>query len=194
MEQQFLDSLKYSTPKLPEFKGYFDADDELKPIADRLKVSSKYLSEIEPARIKFFYTNKPKKRGDNYEIFNLMLRKDVEKSIEDSYDYVLTVYYNVWAELDPIQKVISLDKALCGIDFGTGEEIKLGKASPDCAEFKTNMKQYGADKVMNTSELISMTCVRIAEEIKEAKKQAAADKKAGKNQPQPEPESANEQA
>jgi len=180
MEQEFLNSLKNSTPKIQDFKGYIDADDELKDIAQKLKTSSKYLSEIEPNRIKFFYTNKPKKKGDNYEIFNLMLRNEIEKNIEEAYDYILTVYYAVWAQLDPKQKVISLDKALCGIDFGTGEEIKFGKASPDCSEFKNNMKEYGATEVMNTSEIISLACVRIAEEAKEAKKQAKADKAAKK--------------
>ena len=190
MEQQYLDSLKNSTPTIKEFNEKFiDADDELKAIAKKLKTTSKYLSEVDPDRIKFFYTNKPKKRGDNYEIFNLMLRNELEKTIEESYDYILTVYYAVWAQLDPIQKVISLDKALCGIDFGSGEEIKLGKASPDCSEFKNNMKEYGATKVMDTSELITLTCRRIAEEVKEAAKQAKADKAAkrkNKNQSKPE--------
>ena len=114
-----------------------------------------------------------------------MLRNEIEKNIEDAYDYVLTVYYAVWKQLDPTQKVISLDKALCGISLGHGEEIKLGKATPDCSEFKTNMKQYGADDVMNTSEIITLACIRIAEEIKEAKK-AAKDAKnnKGNNAPQ----------
>lgn len=184
MEQNYLDSLKHSTPTVQEFKGYIDADDELKPISEKIRVSSKYLSEIDPNRIKFFYSSKPKKRGGSYEIFNLMLRNEIEKNIEDAYDYVLTVYYSVWKQLDPIQKVIALDKALCGVDFGSGEEIKLGKATPDCSEFKTNMKQYGADEVMNTSEIITLTCIRIAEEAKEAKKAKAAAKKEGKqNQP-----------
>jgi len=182
MEQQFLESLKNLTPKLPEFKGYFDADDELKPIADKIRVSSKYLTDLDTSRIKFFYSNKPKKQGGNYAIFNLLLRNEVERSIEGAYDYVITVYYNVWKELNPLQKVIALDKALCGIDYGNGEEIKLGKAAPDCSEFRSNMKQYGAQEVMNTSELISMTCARIIEEMKEAKKAKAAAKKAGEPQ------------
>ena len=190
MEQEYLDSLKNSTPKIKEFNEKFiDADDELKAITQKLIVSSKYLSDVNPDRIKFFYTNKPKKKGDTYEIFNLMLRNELEKTIEESYDYILTVYHAVWEQLDPIQKVISLDKALCGIDFGSGEEIKLGKASPDCSEFKNNMKEYGATKVMDTSEIITLTCRRIADEIKEAAKQAKADKaakKKNKNQAQPE--------
>ena len=188
MEQEYLDSLKHSTPTIKEFNEKFiDADDELKEISKKLKASSKYLSDVEPDRIKFFYTNKPKKKGDTFEIFNLMLRNELEKTIEESYDYILTVYYAVWATLDPIQKVISLDKALCGVDFGKGDEVKLGKASPDCSEFKNNMKQYGATKVMDTSEIITLACRRIADEEKEAKRQAAADKaakKKGNNVPQ----------
>ena len=184
IETAFLESLKNSTPTLPDFKGYEDADDELQPIATRLKLTSKYLSDIDPSRIKYFYTHKPKKKGDTYEIFNLMLRNEIEKTIEESYDYILTVYYTAWKDLNPVQKVIALDKALCGIDFGEGEEVKLGKASPDCSEYKTNMKQYGATEVMETSELITAICRKIAEDAKEAKAQAAAEKKAQKNQPQ----------
>jgi hypothetical protein len=182
MEQEYLESLKNSTPKMQDFKGYIDADDELQPIAEKIKFSSKYLTDVDVSRIKFFYTNKPKKSGGNYSIFNLLLRNEVERSIEGAYDYVVTVYSKVWEQLTPIQKVISLDKALCGIDYGNGEEIKLGKASPDCSEFKSNMKQYGAKEVMDTSEIISMTCSRIIEEIKEEKKAKAAAKKEGKKQ------------
>ena len=194
MEKEYLESLTHSTPKLPEFKGYIDADDELQPISEKLRVSSKYLSNIDMSRIKFFYTNKPKKQGGTYAIFNLLLRNEVERSITEAYDYVVTVYAKVWGQLTPIQKVISLDKALCGIDYGSGEEIKLGKASPDCSEFKSNMKEFGAKEVMDTSEVISLTCARIIEEAKEEKKAKAAAKKAGEPQPQKEVESANEPA
>ena len=42
MDKLFLDSLKSSTPVLPDFKGYFDADDELKPIAEEIRKYSSY--------------------------------------------------------------------------------------------------------------------------------------------------------
>ena len=181
IETHFLESLKTSTPKIQDFKGYVDADDELLMMAKKLIVSSKYLSDVQPDRIKFFYSSKPKKRGGNYEIFNLLLRNEIEKSIEESYDYILTVYYQAWKDLTPIQKVISLDKALCGIDFGKGEEVKLGKASPDCSEFKTNMKQYGATEVMDTSEVLHLICEKIIQDTKDAKAAERETKKANKN-------------
>lgn len=177
MEKAFLENLKNTTPELPEFKGYFEADEELRPIAQEIKKSSSYLNELEIGRIKFLYSSKPKKNGENYEIFNLFLRNEIDKTIDDSFDFVLTVYYDVWKQLDPERKVISLDKALCGIDYGTLESPKTKKKSPDCVEFKSNMRQYGAQNVINTSEIISLSCHTIIENKKEEKRQKAEAKK-----------------
>jgi hypothetical protein len=83
----------------------------------------------------------------------------------------------VWKQLDPERKVISLDKALCGIDYGTLDNPKVKKKSPDCVEFKSNMRQYGAQNVINTSEIISLACNSIIENKKEEKRQKAEAKK-----------------
>jgi len=177
MDKLFLDSLKNSTPVLPEFKGYFDADDELKPIANEIRLSSNYLNDIDTGRIKFLYSSKPKKNGESYDIFNLFMRNEIDKTIDDSYDFVLTVYYEVWRQLDPENKVIALDKALCGIDYGTIDNPKMKKKGPDVFEYKTNMNHYGAQKVMNTSEIISLACERIIEQKKEEKRAKAEERK-----------------
>ena len=42
MNKEFLENLKNTTPELPEFKGYFEADDELRPIAQEIKKQSYY--------------------------------------------------------------------------------------------------------------------------------------------------------
>ena len=89
MDKVFLDSLKNSTPIMQDFKGYVDADDEMQPIASEIRKTSPYLIDLDVRRIKFFYSSKPKKNGDNYDIFNLFLRNEIEKSIDDSYDYIL---------------------------------------------------------------------------------------------------------
>ena len=60
-----------------------------------------------------------------------------------------------------------LDKALCGIDMGNMENQKVGKNPPDSKEYKANMRYYGADKVMNTSDVVDLACRRILEERKE---------------------------
>lgn len=182
MDKLFLDSLKNSTPVLPEFKGYFDADDEISPIAKEITSSSSYLNDLDVSRIKFLYSSKPKKNGESYDIFNLFMRNEVDKTIDDTYDFVLTIYYEVWKQLDPERKVIALDKALCGIDYGTIDSPKMKKKGPDVFEYKTNMRQYGAQNVMNASEAISMACERIIEQKKEEKRAKSEDKKNKKNQ------------
>lgn len=177
MDKLFLESLKNSTPHLPEFKGYFDADDELNPIAEEIRKQSPYLSDIETRRIKFLYSSKPKKNGESYDIFNLFMRNEIDKTIDDSYDFVLSVYYDVWKDLTPEHKVISLDKALCAIDYGNIDNPKMKKKGPDVFEYKTNMNHYGAQNVMNTSEIISLSVQRIIEQKKEEKRLKSESKK-----------------
>jgi hypothetical protein len=96
----------------------------------------------------------------------------MDKMINDTYDFILTVFYDVWKDLTPEQKLMMLDKALCGIDMGSMENQKVGKNPPDSKEYKSNMRFYGADKVMNTSEIVDLACRRNLEERKEEKKLA----------------------
>lgn len=161
------------TPIYGVFIGYEDADKELRPMARNIKKTTIHNEDIEPRRIKFLYSDKPKKEGGRYVIFNLIKRSDMEKVIDDQYDFILTVYYDVWKDLDESQKTIQLDRALCGIDMGTIEKPVIKTKQPNSREFTSNMRQYGANEVMETSEIVHLACQRIAEEKKEEKKNAA---------------------
>ena len=167
IDNQFLNELKNSNPVFQQIVGFEDADEEMKKIASYIKVHTQHNEYIEPERVKFLYSDKPKKDGGRYAIFDLFKRSDIEKMINNDYDFVLTAFYDVWKDLEPEQKVISLDKALCGIDMGDMEKQKVGKKAPDSKEFIANMLHYGADKVMKISEMVDLACERIIEERKE---------------------------
>lgn len=166
--------LKNSTPVFAELRQFEDADDEMRDIASYIKKTTQHNEYIEPARVKFLYTNKPKKDGSRYTLFDLIKRSDMEKMIANEYDFIMTVFYDVWKDLESEQKVMSLDKALCAIDMGSMENQKLGKRAPDSKEYTSNMKFYGADKVMETSELIDLACQRIIDTRKEEQKEMKA--------------------
>jgi hypothetical protein len=55
--------------------------------------------------------------------------------------------------------------------MGTIEKPTLGKKSTDTREFNNNLRHYGADTVLNSSEMIDLACQRILEERKEKKKE-----------------------
>ena len=154
------------TPKLPEgFEGYMDADDELKIIANRIKNATVHNSDIESNRIKFLYcTKNPKKEGGRFVLTSLIKRSDMEKMVNDDFDYIITVYYDVWKDLDSENKTLQLDKALCGIDMGTLDKPQIGKKTTDTREFNDNLRHYGAEKVLNSSEMVDLACQRIMEE------------------------------
>lgn len=162
------------TPVLPDgFDGYMDADDELRIIANHIRNATIHNSDIEPNRIKFLYcTKNPKKEGGRFVLGTLIKRTDMDKMVNDDYDYIITVYYDVWKDLDNANKILQLDKTLCGIDMGTLDKPQVGKKSTDTREFNDNLRHYGAETVLNSSEMIDLACQRIAEEKKEAKKEA----------------------
>jgi hypothetical protein len=164
--------LKNNTPIYQSIEKFEDADDEMLFIASHIKSTTQHNEYIEPNRIKFLYSNKPKKDGSSYTLFDLFKRSDMDKMINDTYDFILTTYYDVWKDLESEQKIMLLDKALCGIDMGNMENQKIGKTPPDSKEYKANMRYYGADKVMNTSEIVDSACRRIIEEKKEQQKMA----------------------
>lgn len=164
--------LKNSTPVYQSIEKFEDADDEMLFIANHIKRTTQHNEYIEPSRIKFLYSNKPKKDGSSYSLFDLFKRNDMDKMINDTYDFILTIFYDVWKDLEPAQKIMMLDKALCGIDMGNMENQKIGKNPPDSKEYKANMRFYGADKVMNTSDVVDLACRRIIEERKDKAKQA----------------------
>lgn len=159
-----------NTPVYQQIDNFEDADDELKPIAEYIKQTTVHNADIEPDRIKFLYTNKPKKSGDRFCALDLIQRKPMEKMINDSFDFIVTVFYDVWKELKGEQKVIQLDKVLCGIDMGDMESQKMKKKQPDSTEYIDNMNQFTPKKVMEVSEIVHLTCQRIIEEKKEKTK------------------------
>ena len=171
MDKIMFDKLKHSTPTFAELREFEDADDEMLDIASYIKKTTQHNKYIEPKRIKFLYTNKPKKDGGRFTLFDLVKRSNLEKMITDQYDFILTTFYDVWKDLEPEQKLISLDKALCAIDIGDIENQKIGKKAPDSKEYTANMKFFGAEKVMNTSEIIDLACQRIIETRKEEEKE-----------------------
>lgn len=178
MDQQFLKELKNSTPVIQDLQTYMDADDEMLKIAKYIVKHNQHNEYVIPERIKFLYSPKPKKDGGRYSLFDLIKRSEIEKMVNDEFDFILTIFYDVWVKLDPEQKIIQLDKALCGIDMGDGEEVeKLKKKAPDSKEFVSNMYFYGAEKVMRISEIVDLSCASAMEERKEKEKNA---KKAAK--------------
>ena len=173
MDQQFLNSLKNSTPVIQDLQTYMDADDEILTIAQYVVKHNQHNEYVVPERIKFLYSPKPKKDGGRYSLFDLIKRSEIEKMVNDEYDFILTIFYDVWSKLDPEQKIFQLDKALCGIDMGDGEEIdKLKKKAPDSKEYVSNMYFYGAEKVMKISEIVDLSCASAMEERKEKEKNA----------------------
>ena len=178
MDQQFLNSLKNSTPVIQDLQTYIDADDEMLSIAQYIVKHNQHNEYVLPERIKFLYSPKPKKDGGRYSLFDLIKRSEIEKMVNDDFDFILTIFYDVWAKLEPEQKIIQLDKALCGVDMGDGEEIeKLKKKAPDSKEYVSNMYHYGAEKVMRISEVIDLSCASAMEERKEKEKNAKKAKK-----------------
>jgi hypothetical protein len=147
---------------------YLEADDELLPIANWIKANAEHNADIKPERIKYLYTTNVKKDGGRYVLGNLSLRSEVEKMVNDDYDYILSVHYKSWKELNIENKVIQLDKILCGVDIDI--ENKTKKQSVDSKEYISNLRHYGPEKVLNSSETVDMTIERIVDEEKEERK------------------------
>jgi len=146
---------------------FLDADDELKEIAQYVKLNTVHNSNINVNRIKYLYTTKPKKESNKYVVGELIMRKELDKMINGDIDYFLIVYYQLWKELDIENKVIQLDKLLCGVVI---DEDKAKKRYPDSREYISNLRTYGVEKVLKSSEIVDMTVDRIIEEEKEAKR------------------------
>lgn len=169
MDTTFLNKLKNSTPVIQQLESFMDADDEMKEIADYIKRHNQHNEYIETERIKFLYSPKPKKDGSRYVIFELFKRSDIDKMINDDYDFILTAFYDVWSKLESEQKIIQLDKALCGIDINVNDntEPKPKKKAPDSKEYVANMLMYGPEKVMRISEQVDMACQTALEQRKQ---------------------------
>ncbi len=153
--------------------NYQDADDELVLVASFLASKASHDSEIDPSRIKYFYTNKVKKDGGKFIIGTLSAIDELQRMINDKYDYILCVYYPVWKDLDSKNKAIQLDKILCGVDLAPGKdeaEVIVKKKPTDSREYSENMKHFGELEVLKSSEIVNMAVQRIMEEAAEEKK------------------------
>ncbi len=178
MDQEFLNSLKNSTPVIQNLESYMDADEEMLLIAKYIIKHNQHNEYVLPERIKFLYSPKPKKEGTRYSLFDLIKRSEIEKMVNEEFDFILTIFYDVWAKLGAEEKIIQLDKALCGIDMGDGESNKTKKKGPDSKEYISNLMFYGADKVMRISEIVDLSCTTAVEERKEREKELKKNSKA----------------
>lgn len=149
---------------------YFDADEELFPMAKFIKDRTDYNSYIEPDRIKFLYTDKLQKDGSRYTIGHLIVRSDLEKMVNDEFDFIAILSYNIWKELDVENKIIQLDKILCGIDMGTIDKPVVKKQATDSREYVQSLKYWGFDKVLNSSEIVHLAAERLVEQKKDETK------------------------
>lgn len=161
-----------TTPIITDLEGFFDADEELLQIAEYVVQTTIHNSDIDPKRIKYLYTSDIKKSGGRYSAIQLYERKPIEKMISDEFDFIIIVSYDVWKELKGEQKIIQLDKALCGIDTGTLTKPGLKKKSPDSNEFLDNLNHYTPRRVMEITEMVHMTAQRVLEERKEKGKES----------------------
>jgi hypothetical protein len=156
---EFLMGVPVETSNMPSGMQYFDADDELVPMAKKISSQTPHNMEIKVERIKFLYTQKVKKEGGVYVIGQLSLRSEVERAVHDDYDYVITLYHPVWKNLDIKSKFMQLDKILCGIKIDvnkkTGEEM-VKKTAYDCREYMANLNYWGADKVLKNTEIVHL--------------------------------------
>src|SRR5258708_3353638 len=155
---------KFKTPTIDGSWTYQDADDELKPIAKFIAAKTSHNSEIDPNRIKFLYTTKVKKEGGRFGIGSLAMRSDIERLVNDEYDYILTIYYPVWKNLDSKNKAIQLDKILCGVELAPGKdaaEVVVKKKPTDSREYTENMKHFGEVEVLKSSEIVDLAVQRI---------------------------------
>lgn len=173
LDVDFTNKLKNGTPVIQDLDTYLDADDELQDIASYITKHYQHNEYVDTKRIKFLYSPKPKKDGTNYIIFDLIKRSEIEKMVNDDFDFILTIFYDVWRSLEPEQKIIQLDKALCGVSIDYNEatgDAKTKKKGPDSKEYVANMRTFGADNVMRISEIVSSACEQALEIRKQKEK------------------------
>lgn len=146
------------------------ADDEPLKIAEFIQQKTQHNEYINPKRINFQFSEKLIKEGGRYVLGTLKKRDPEEIIINGEFDFIVKISYKIWKELDIENKVIQLDKILSGIDIGTSETPKMAKKQYDSKEFIENLKFFGIEKVINSSEVVHLACERIIEKEKENKK------------------------
>ena len=146
---------------------YMDADDELREIAAFIKENTTHNALVDESRIKFLYTTKTKKVGGKYVLGDVVLRSELDKQVDNEiiYDYIIYVYYQIWKELEIADKVIQLDKLLCGTN-PSGDK----KEQVDSREYSDNLWHYTPDNVLKSTQKVNMSISNILETEKEARK------------------------
>lgn len=152
-------------------KKYIDADDELFSISEYLVDNYSHNDEVDVRRIKFFYSDKPFKDGDRFEIGKVVKRSDIEKMVNENFDFIVLVYYKAWKELDEKNKLIQMDRILSSIEPETVENTKPSIKKEDVKEHKKTLNAFGAKEVIESSEMVDLAIYRIKQEEKEKKKQ-----------------------
>ena len=74
---------------------YMDADEEMIELSKHIVENTLHNCDIEPERIKFLYTTKPKKDGIKYVTGHLVARSEIERMVNDEFDYVIIIFYKV---------------------------------------------------------------------------------------------------
>ena len=143
---------------------FMDADDELKEFASHLRNNASHLIDVDPDRIKYFYSTRPYKDGGKYVLGTLQVRSDEERLINEDYDFIAIVNYKLWKDLDISNKVIQFDKILCKIKIDANENLKI--RSVDSKEYITNMYEYGPTVVLDSSLIVSRAMENIIDEEK----------------------------
>lgn len=168
-------------PDMEIGKEWMDADDELRDIANFIKKSSSYNMEVDVDRIKFLYTINGKKEGGRYTAGWLVVRSEMEKAIDDRYDFIICVYHPIWSLLDTVNKTIQLDKVMCGVkvDYKQDGSKKYGKTMQNSREYLNNLQFFGAEKVIQSSELVHQTGLQVEDAAKQQKKAAKQTKEGG---------------
>ena len=167
---------KLTTPNLdglePDWE-FHAADDELQEIAKYISKQTGHHDNLEPNRIKFYYTTKIQKDGGRFVLGSLAARPAYERMLFDKYDYMLFIYYPVWRNLDTKNKVIQLDKILCGIQLMPGKdmaELVVKKKATDSREYLDNLHHFGNEDVLKSSEIVDMAVKQLIMEAAEKKK------------------------
>ena len=162
------------TPDMASDIEFMDADEELREIAKFISEHSPYNEEVEVNKIKFLYTTNFKKEGGRHSVGSLIVRSAMEKAIDDRYDYIICLIHPIWKNLDTVTKTIQLDKLMCGINVSYKNDgtKKFSKATQNSREYLDNLRFFGADKVIDSSDLVHQTGTQIEDQMKDEKKKA----------------------
>ena len=160
------------TPDMASDIEFMDADEELREIASFISEHSPYNEEVEVGKIKFLYTTNFKKEGGRHAVGSLIVRSAMEKAIDDRYDYIICLIHPIWKNLDTVTKTIQLDKLMCGINVSYKNDgtKKFSKATQNSREYLDNLRFFGADKVIDSSDLVHQTGTQIEDQMKDEKK------------------------